>query len=120
MTLLIFLVAIAIWSFLDRQSVRHKMEMEIECAKAGRPHPPIPPGMPTLEAWLNITLGAILAGFSILSFGVLFLNVDRSNPAETGRLGVVIFALGFVMMGLGAKGVRERKARSQRARAPKP
>lgn len=103
MTLLIFFVGLAIWLALDRQAVRHRIETEIECAERGSSPPTKQPGLPILEAWLNIVLGAILVGYSVLSLVVLFLT-----PAETGKFVVVLFATGLVMMGVGGRQIAKR------------
>jgi hypothetical protein len=109
MALLIFFVGLAIWLFLERQSLRHKREMEIEFARLKFPPPPAEPGLPVLEAWLNIALGAILSGYSLLALVTMFLDPVRGSPGEMGRFAVVILAAGVVMVVVGVKRIAQNR-----------
>ena len=103
MALLIFLSGIAIWVFLERQQVRHKKEMELEYARLNFPPPPAPPGLPLLEALLNVVLGVILAGYSLVAIMTLFLDTGRYTLADEGKLAAVIMAAGIVMITVGVR-----------------
>ena len=109
MALLIFFVGLSIWLFLERQSLRHRREMEIEFARLNFPPPPAEPGLPVLEAWLNIALGAILSGYSLLALVTMFLDSGRGSPGEMGRFTAVILAAGAVMVAVGVKRVAENR-----------
>jgi hypothetical protein len=103
MALLIFFSGVAIWLLLERQKIRHAKEIEIECARLDFPPPPAPPGLPALEALLNIVLGGILAGYSLVSIMVILHDPGRYHQADGGKLAAVIMAAGVVMIGVGVK-----------------
>jgi hypothetical protein len=103
MALLIFFSGVAIWLLLERQKIRHAKEIEIECARLDFPPPPAPPGLPVLEALLNVVLGGILAGYSLLAVLALFLDPEGFHQADGGKLAAVIMAAGVVMIGVGVK-----------------
>jgi hypothetical protein len=113
-TLLIIFAGLAIWIALDRQAARHRTELEIEYVRIQRPAPVKGPGLPILEAYLNIVVGAILVGYSIVAMWTMFLSVQPTRAGETDRLVLVVLATGVATMGAGVRAVKKRNAVNER------
>jgi len=105
--LAIFLVGMIEWLILDQQALRHRTGLRNAYERLGIPAPPAKPGIPQLEAVLNIVLGLILAGISAMMFLNLMANLPPHDATEVWTQAPAILGTGVAMIVLGVRGMRD-------------
>jgi len=66
MILLLFVASVLVSVLLERQARQHTARTHNGVRAARNPDPPTPPKLKRTEAWLNVGLGFVLVGLSLL------------------------------------------------------
>jgi hypothetical protein len=119
MILLVFVAAVLVSVFLERQARQHKIQRGVEYERRGIPVPPPRPKLKRTEAWLNLGLGVLLGLVSLMfawaGFGTM--NVAERMPDHASTIndsavrmiegGAFFLASGIALARLGWKAIRE-------------
>lgn len=119
MILLVFVASVLVAALLERQARRHALERATESERLGIPLPRRQPRLRPTEAWLNVGLGMVLLGLSILttwtgffmrSMGDRFPDraADLGNEfSQEMQLAAFYLAGGIGLLWLGSRAIRE-------------
>lgn len=119
MILLLFVASILVAVLLERQARQHALERTIEYERLGIPAPPRRPKLRRTEAWLNVWLGFVLVGISLLAgvSGFQMKDIAERLPDHAAILkddfslmiewGAFYLACGIALVWLGWKAIRE-------------
>jgi hypothetical protein len=119
MILLLFVASILVSVLLERQARQHTLERTMEYERLGIPIPPPRPKLKRTEAWLNVGLGFVLVGLSLLSTVSAFQMKDIAErmPDHAAFLkddfrvglewGAFCLAGGIALAWLGWKAIKE-------------
>ncbi len=108
MNLLILVTGILISIVFDRQQRRHRVEKMWEYRRLNMPMPLPAPKLSTLQSWLNIMLGVILAAFGCLSVAPL-LHAPIPAANEMLSTSALFIGGGSALIILGTMALRERR-----------
>ena len=107
MSFAIFVGALLVSLLLDRQRKRHRFETRQEFDRQNRPAPRFEPRIPKLEAWLNVLMGAYLAGFGLFALWLFLQMPDSLHLKGTENVVAVFIGSGIALMLVGIKAVRQ-------------
>ena len=119
MILLLFVASVLVSVLLERQARQHTLERTMEYERLGIPIPPPRPKLKRTEAWLNVGLGFVLVGLSLLSTVSAFLmkNIAERMPDHAAHFnddfrvglewGALCLASGIALAWLGWKAIKE-------------
>ncbi len=108
----IYLTAVIISAFFDRQERRHMLEQQIEYEKLGRRMPASVPKLPVLESMANIVVGVILFEIGGVSLWAMLATMGIGGKEMWSRLAPLqsdfaagMLAGGIALIILGVKSV---------------
>jgi hypothetical protein len=119
MILLLFVASILVSVLLERQARQHTLERTMEYERLGIPVPPRRPKLKRTEAWLNVGLGFVLIGLSVLSTvsGFQMKGLAERMPDHAAHFnddfrmglewGAFCLASGIALAWLGWKAIKE-------------
>jgi hypothetical protein len=110
MSLVVFIVAVAVSMVLDRQERRHMLEKKFEYERLGWEMPRTRCRVSTLEAIFEILVGILLVLFGGLVLYAYYL-ISMIGESMGGEYYIgLFFALGIALVTVGRKGLRENQA----------
>jgi hypothetical protein len=119
MILVLFVASILVSVLLERQARQHTLERTMEYERLGIPVPPRRPKLKRTEAWLNVGLGFVLIGLSVLSTvsGFQMKGLAERMPDHAAHFnddfrmglewGAFCLASGIALAWLGWKAIKE-------------
>jgi hypothetical protein len=110
MSLVMFIVAVAVSMMLDRQERRHMLEKKLEYERLGWEMPRTRCRVPTFEAIFEIVFGILLIIFGgLVLYAYYLISLVGESMGGEYYIGL-FFALGIALVSVGRKALRENQA----------